>query len=97
MFLLSGSTGIYAALPINGRPNARLPKAHGSFRKGTDSRALLTFGGGMEWSVSTRWALRLDLRDYATTFPTNVIVPASGAHLSGWLHDFVAAVGVTFR
>jgi hypothetical protein len=68
-----------------------------SFRQGTDSRALLLFGGGMEWNHSIRWALRLELCDYTTPFPTGVIVPAEGAKLGGWLHDFVAVIGITIR
>jgi len=78
-------------------PASRPLSQFGSFRQGTDSRALLMFGGGMEWSLSTRWVLRLELSDYATPFPTSVIVPAAGANLGGWLHDFVAVFGITIR
>jgi hypothetical protein len=41
--------------------------------------------------------LRLELADRATPFPDNVIVPAAGARLSGWLHDFMAVIGFTIR
>lgn len=69
----------------------------GSFRDGNDARALAAFGGGLEYTLAPHWALRLDLRDNATPFPSAVIVPAAGANLGGWLHDFVASAGVTFR
>jgi hypothetical protein len=78
-------------------PAPRPLSQFGSFRQGTDSRALLTFGGGMEWNLSHRWAMRLQLSDYATPFPIGVIVPAAGANLGGWLHDFVAVFAVTIR
>ena len=78
-------------------PTPRPLAEFGSFRQRTDCRALLLFGGGMEWSLSTRWALRLELADYATPFPSGVIVPAAGVHSSGWLHDFVPVLDVTFR
>ena len=79
-------------------PNPARPLAQfGGFRDGTDSRALLTYGGGVEYRFSPRWSLRLDLRDYTTPFPASVIVPVAGAHLNGWLHDFGTVLGVTFR
>jgi hypothetical protein len=78
-------------------PAPRPLSEFGSFRKGTDCRTLLLFGGGVEWSVSTRWALRLELADYATPFPASVIVPAAGVQFSGWLHDFAPSLGITIR
>ena len=78
-------------------PAPRPLSQFGSFRRGTDTRALLLFGGGVEWNHSRRWALRLELSDYATPFPTSVIVPAVDVHAGGWLHDFVAVFGITIR
>ncbi|MBZ5620623.1 MAG: porin family protein [Acidobacteriia bacterium] len=61
----------------------------------SQTRALVTFGGGLTYALSDRWLLRLDLRDYATPFPTGVIAPAPGSRLSGWLHDFVPVLGIS--
>lgn len=69
----------------------------GSFRDGVDMRAMLAFGGGIEWTRWSHWGLRLDVRDSATPFPTSVIVPAPGSHFSGWLHDLAATAGITVR
>ena len=69
----------------------------GSFRDGTDARVLLTAGGGLEWTLSPHWGLRLDLRYIATPFPTSIVVPAPGANLHGWLNDFVSTLGFTFK
>jgi len=79
------------------KPAPRPLEEFGSFRDGIDARGLVTFGGGIEWAIASHWAVRLDLRDYATPFPTSVIVPAPGNNLSGWLHDFVSTVGITLR
>jgi len=57
---------------------------------------LATFGGGIKCAIAPRVLLRLEVQDYLTRFPTQVIAPAPGAHLSGWLHDFVPVAGVTF-
>jgi len=57
---------------------------------------LVTFGGGIKYAVSPRILLRIEVRDYFSRFPTKVIAPAPGAHLSGWLHDLVPMAGITF-
>ncbi|HYW46545.1 MAG TPA: outer membrane beta-barrel protein [Bryobacteraceae bacterium] len=69
-----------------------------ALQSANQSRALLTFGGGLTYALSDRWLLRLDLRDYATPFPTGIIAPAPGSKLGGWLHDFVPvlSIGRTF-
>jgi opacity protein-like surface antigen len=59
-------------------------------------KPLITPGGGIKFLVAPRVALRVEFRDYITPFPKLVIAPAPGAKLSGWLHDFVPMVGVTF-
>jgi hypothetical protein len=40
--------------------------------------------------------LRTEFRDYVTPFPKKVITPATGAKVSGWLHDIVPMVGIGF-
>ena len=57
---------------------------------------MVTFGGGIKYAVSRRVLLRIEVRDYLTSFPTKVIAPAPGAHLAGWLHDIVPMAGITF-
>ncbi len=69
----------------------------GSFADGIDARPLITFGGGVEWSIAHHWGLRVDVRDFTTPFPTSVIIPAAGSNLGGWLHDLVATVGIQVR
>jgi len=89
----AGAKFYHGSEPPGSRPLAQF----GSFRDGIDTRPLLTFGGGVEWSLSEHWSLRLDLRDYATPFPSAVILAASSVPSHGWLHDFVPVIGVTFR
>jgi len=89
----AGAKFYHGVEAMNPRPLAEF----GSFRDGIDTRALASFGGGVEWAPWPHWALRLDVRDYATPFPATVIVPAPGSNLSGWLHDLVATAGITLR
>ncbi len=57
---------------------------------------MVTFGGGVKYALSPRLSLRVEVRDFLTTFPAKVIAAAPGAHLSGWLHDLVPMIGITF-
>ena len=78
-------------------PGPRPLGEFGSFAQTDDTRPMVTFGGGVDWAFTSRFGLRLDVRDYATPFPTSVIVPAAGANLSGWLHGLVGTLSITFR
>jgi hypothetical protein len=69
----------------------------GSFAHQVDGRALLIFGGGVDYRLIGHWGLRFSVRDFATPFPSSVIVPASGVKVGGWLHDLVVAAGVQWR
>lgn len=69
----------------------------GAFAHATDDRALLIVGGGVDWRLTGRWAIRAGIREFATPFPSSVIVPAPGVSVGGWLHDVVATVGIQFR
>jgi hypothetical protein len=55
-----------------------------------------TFGGGVKFAIAPRVLLRVEVRDYLSRFPTQVIAPAPGAHLSGWLNDLVPMAGITY-
>ncbi len=59
-------------------------------------KPLITVGGGSKFRLSPRIYLRAELRDQITPFPKNVIAPAPGAKIQGWLHDFVPMVGISF-
>ena len=63
----------------------------------TQARPLFTLGGGLEYLFSSRWVVRIDLRDYATPFPSKLFPLAPGALVNGWLHDFVPLIGISRR
>lgn len=58
-------------------------------------KPLISIGAGAKISLSRRLLLRFECRDYITPFPKEVIAPAIGAKLSGWLHDIVPLAGVS--
>ena len=57
---------------------------------------MLSLGGGVSWTVGSRIVLRAEVRDYVTPVPKNVILPAPGASISGWVHDIVPMFGVSY-
>jgi hypothetical protein len=61
-----------------------------------DLTPLISAGGGVKIQVTPHMQLRAELHDYITTFPKQVIAPAQGAKIGGWLQDFVPTVGLSY-
>jgi hypothetical protein len=57
---------------------------------------VISVGGGMKFTLSKAATLRLEVHDYLSPFPTNIIAPAPGSKLGGWLSDFVVSAGLSF-
>jgi hypothetical protein len=57
---------------------------------------LLSVGGGTRFALAPRVWLRVEFRDQITPFPKEVVAPAPGAKIKGWLHDFIPMVGLAF-
>ena len=91
---LAGGAGIkrYTA---TGRVDPNQPlTSFAMLAQADESKALISFGGGMKAMLGDHWLVRVDFRDYATPFPEQVIVPLTGTKVHGWLHDFVPLLGV---
>jgi hypothetical protein len=59
-------------------------------------KPLITVGGGVKVAVSKHVGIRLEVRDYVTPFPNDVVTPVPPVNHSGWLHDIVPTVGLNF-
>jgi hypothetical protein len=57
---------------------------------------VISIGGGVKFNLSRNAQLRLDLHDYLSPFPQNVIAPAPGAKIGGWVQDFSVMAGLSF-
>jgi len=57
---------------------------------------MISAGGGVRIALKTNVILRVEFRDYLTPFPGHLIVAAPGVHISGWVHDFVPLVGISY-
>lgn len=65
--------------------------------KAQDLTPLVSAGGGVKIQLTPRMALRLEVHDFLTPFPKQVIVPNQGAKAGGWLQDFVPMAGLSVR
>lgn len=61
-----------------------------------DLTPLASVGGGVKFQLSPHVQIRLDVHDYLTPFPKNVITPNTGAKVSGWLQEIVPMVGISY-
>jgi len=64
--------------------------------KTSEIKPLVSVGGGVKFRVASAVQFRVEVRDYLTPFPKNVIAPALGSKVGGWLSDFVAMAGLSF-
>jgi hypothetical protein len=61
-----------------------------------DLAPLVSAGAGVKFQISSHVQLRLDVHDYLTPFPKNVITPNVGSKVGGWLQDFVPMIGISY-
>jgi Outer membrane protein beta-barrel domain len=64
--------------------------------KANDLTGLASVGGGVKVKLGAHSWLRLDVHDYMSPFPKQVITPNVGATVGGWLHDIVPMVSIGF-
>jgi outer membrane protein W len=59
-------------------------------------KPMLSVGGGVKFRLTDRIGIRMEVHDYLTTFPDNMIVPNNGSKISGWMQDIVPMVGISY-
>jgi len=64
--------------------------------KAQDLTALVSVGAGVKWQLTPKVLLRLEVHDYMTTFPKQVITPNTGAKVGNWIQDIVPMVGLSY-
>ena len=61
-----------------------------------DLTPLVSAGAGIKVAVTSNIQLRLEVHDFMTSFPKQVIVPNVGTSKGGWVHDIVPMFGISF-
>ena len=64
--------------------------------KTNQTTGLVSVGGGLKIAASSHVSLRLEVRDFITPFPTNVVTPVPPAKISGWLHNILTMAGLSY-
>ncbi|MGA2434394.1 MAG: outer membrane beta-barrel protein [Bryobacteraceae bacterium] len=57
---------------------------------------VISVGGGVKIKAGRRTNVYAEFRDYIGPVPQNVVAPVPTAKMSGWLHDIVPMIGVTY-
>ena len=68
----------------------------GFLTKTSQLEPVVSVGAGVKFSLGRVTQLRIEAHDYLTPFPQNVIAPADGSKVGGWLQDFVLMAGLSF-
>ncbi|MGA3025303.1 MAG: hypothetical protein ABSF98_11060 [Bryobacteraceae bacterium] len=69
----------------------------GLLTKMQDLKPMISVGGGIKFAITPSLQLRIEVHDYLTPFPANVVTPNVGTKAgSGWLQDFVPMFGLSF-
>ena len=80
-----------------GTENAFQPlSAFAILTKTTQTVGMASFGAGVKLRFSDRISFRVDVHDYLSPFPKDVITPGRGASIGGWLNNIVPSAGITF-
>jgi hypothetical protein len=58
---------------------------------------MATFGGGVNFKLSSHVSLRAEVRDYLTPFPKELITPAPGAKIGSFLNNIVPMVTISYE
>ncbi len=66
------------------------------FTKGNELKALLSLGAGVKWQVAPSLQVRLEVHDYITPFPKEIITPNVGSHVAGILQNIVPMIAIAY-
>ena len=58
---------------------------------------MASFGGGVKIALGSKAWVRVDVHDYLTPFPKEVITPVPPGTVSGWLNNIVPTIGIGVR
>jgi outer membrane protein with beta-barrel domain len=64
--------------------------------KTSQFKPLISVGGGIKFQIASNVQFRVEAHDFLTPFPNQVIAPALGSKVGGWLSDFAIMAGVSF-
>jgi hypothetical protein len=60
-------------------------------------KPMVSVGAGVKYRIKPGVYLRAEVRDYITSFPSELIAPAPGTSYGSILHDIVPTIGISFQ
>jgi hypothetical protein len=60
-------------------------------------KPMASVGAGVRFQLSTRVFLRMEFRDYISSFPEELITPAPGSKVGSLLHDLVPMLEISYQ
>jgi hypothetical protein len=64
--------------------------------KTNELKPMLSAGGGVKFAINRKLGFRVEVHDYFTTYPKNVVQPNSGSAIGGWMQNIVAMAGLSY-
>lgn len=64
--------------------------------QGNELRPLLSLGAGVKWQIAQSLQLRLEVHDYITPFPKELIAPNVGSSVPGILQNIVPMLAIAY-
>lgn len=62
----------------------------------TQLKPMLSLGAGLKVKLTDHVGLRLEVHDYLTAIPQDIIVPNVGSKISGWRQEIVPMIGISY-
>ncbi len=79
-----------------GKENLTQPLAqYAILTKTQQITGLISVGGGLKFKMGDRAFVTVEVRDYITPAPKDVIAPMTGSKLNGWVHGFMPMLGIS--
>jgi len=57
---------------------------------------MLGLAAGVKWQATPSLQVRLEVHDYITPFPKEIITPNVGSHVSGILQNIVPMIAIAY-
>ncbi len=61
-----------------------------------ETKGMVCGGAGLKYRVGGKLGVRVEIRDYATPFPSRILASAPGASGASWLHHIVPSAGIVW-
>ncbi|MEO8096297.1 MAG: outer membrane beta-barrel protein [Acidobacteriota bacterium] len=57
---------------------------------------MASVGAGVKMKIGANWQLRVDVHDYLSPYPKEVITPNLGSEIKGWVNNIVPMIGISW-